>query len=114
MAGLFAAVQFTARGGRVERLLDWCVAQGVPVQRICPNAEGFTAWLPARYYRRLHCPARRYGVQIRVNRKRGLWFFLARWRARWGLLAGPLAFLLVLHLAGGIIWSVQYLSLIHI
>ena len=49
MAGLFAAVQFTARGGRVERLLDWCVAQGVPVQRICPNAEGFTAWLPARY-----------------------------------------------------------------
>lgn len=108
MAGLFAAVQFTARGGRVERLLDWCVAQGVPVQRICPNAEGFTAWLPARYYRRLHCPARRYGVQIRVNRKRGLWFFLARWRARWGLLAGPLAFLLVLHLAGGIIWSVQY------
>ena len=39
MAGLFAAVQFTARGGRVERLLDWCVAQGVPVQRICPNAE---------------------------------------------------------------------------
>ena len=33
---------------------------------------------------------------------------LARWRARWGLLAGPLAFLLVLHLAGGIIWSVQY------
>ena len=108
MAGLFAAVQFTARGGRVECLLDWCVAQGVPVQRICPNAEGFTAWLPARYYRRLHCPARRYGVQIRVNRKRGLWFFLARWRARWGLLAGPLAFLLVLHLAGGIIWSVQY------
>ncbi len=47
-------------------------------------------------------------MQIRVNRKRGLWFFLARWRARWGLLAGPLAFLLVLHLAGGIIWSVQY------
>ena len=25
MAGFFAAVQFTARGGRVECLLDWCV-----------------------------------------------------------------------------------------
>ena len=108
MAGFFATVQFTARGGRVECLLDWCVAQGIPVQGVCPNAEGFTAWLPARYYRRLHRPARRYGVQIRVRRKRGLWFLLARWRTRWGLLAGPLAFLLVLHLTGGVIWSVQY------
>ena len=83
MTGFFAAVQFTARGGRVECLLDWCVAQGIPVQGVCPNAEGFTAWLPARYYRRLHRPARRYGVQIRVRRKRGLWFLLARWRTRW-------------------------------
>ena len=61
MAGFFAAVQFTARGGRVECLLDWCVAQGIPVQRVCPNAEGVTAWLPARYYRRLHRPARPEG-----------------------------------------------------
>ena len=109
MAGLFAAVQFTARGGRVGTpLLDWCVAQRSPGAANLPGMRRAYCLASGPLLPKAASPgAAVWGVQIRVNRKRGLWFFLAR-GVRAGALAGPLASLLVLHLAGGIIRSVQY------
>ena len=104
----FARVRFEALGGRFEKLLDWCVEQGVPLQEVRPTPGGFTARLPARRYKSLHRPARRFGVRLQVRERRGIWFCLRRWRGRWGLVLGPLLFLMTLELSGGLIWAVRY------
>ena len=69
-AGL-AAVRFSAEGGRVEKLVSWCMAEGVQLAELQANALGFTATVPAREYARLRLPARRCRTRLRVVARKG-------------------------------------------
>lgn len=111
MAKWFGAVRFLAQGGQYERLITACVGAGIPLQRMQPAAEGFTAWVPLRYYRRLYPMARRYHVRLRARKKMGLCFWLRRFRGRWGLAIGPAVFLLVVCLLQNLVWSIRFVGL---
>ena len=63
-ANCFAGVDFTAFGGRSEKLITLCGRQGVPLYNIRPTADGFTARLPARRYREVSRLARRCGTRL--------------------------------------------------
>lgn len=104
----FARVRFCAQGGRYEKLITLCGQQGVPLEHIKPAPGGFTATLPARYYRLAARLARRCRTRLRVERKQGLYFRCKRYRGRWGLVAGPLAFLAAVGLFGQTVWAIRW------
>ncbi len=105
---LLPQVQFLARGGRFEAFLSRCLEKGVPLSGVRPVPGGFTAWMPARYYRGLHRPARRCRTLLRVQKRRGAAFSLRRLRGRWGLLIGPVLFALVLQFSQQFVWEIRY------
>lgn len=107
----FGAVRFTALGGRYEQLLTACAAGDIPLQQVRPMPGGFTASTPLRCYRRLHPLARRSHTRLRVQKRTGLWFWLRRYRGRWGLLVGPAVFLAAIALLQNLVWSVRFVGL---
>lgn len=108
---LFGQVRFQALGGRYERFLDDCTAQGIPVQKICPCPGGITAYVAARRYRHMHPLARRSHVRLRVQKKSGLVFAARRFRGRWGLATGPILLCAAVALMQQVVWSVQYVQM---
>lgn len=108
---LFGQVRFQALGGRYERFIGECTAEGIPVQKIRPCPGGITGCVAARRYRQLHPLARRNHVRLRVQKKRGLPFAARHVRGRWGLLVGPVAFCAAIVMMQQLVWSVQYVQM---
>lgn len=105
-----AGIRFEARGGQQEKLLSWCMAHGVPLQKIQADETGFTAHIAAADYPKLHIPARRCRTRLRIIRRTGGWFSLRKVLARPGLLLGPWVFLLVLSIGGRFLWSTRFVN----
>ena len=105
---LLGRVRFRAEGGDTEKLLTACAGQGIPVSGVRATALGFTAWTPARCYRRLRPLARRSHTRVRLAKKQGLCFVLLRWRGRWGLVLGPLVLAAVLAFSGNVVWAIRF------
>lgn len=108
---VFGSVRFSAQGGDSARLLTLCMEQGIALSFVRADALGFSAWVPARQYRRLHLPARRCRVRVRITNRRGIVFSLRSLRGRWGIPAGALLCLLLTFWMQQYIWTVSYYKL---
>lgn len=107
---LAGTVRFEIIGGQGERFLTLCAGQGIPVQEIVPTPTGFTATVPARYYRGMHRLARRCRCVLRVRRRRGAGFLMAWARRRRGIWAGLLLGALALAMLPGQVWSIRFVD----
>lgn len=105
---LFARVRFRAQNGHYEKLITLCMEQGIPLARVKPVPGGFSASLPARYYKQAARLARRCHTRLRVEKRQGFYFRIRRFKGRWGLLAGPLVFMLAVQLFGNVIWAIRW------
>lgn len=110
-ASLWAGVRFTARNGSPEALLTDAAGQGLHLYGISSLPGGFCAHCAAWQYRRLAALARHRRVRLRVEKRMGLYFLLRPLLQRKGLLAGLVAWGLVLVWLQGFIWAVDYGSL---
>jgi len=99
-------VEFEAEGDLPALLLDGASVRGVPLWDIQREGIALRARCAARAYTRLHRPARRAGMRLRVTKKRGLPFWLRRFRGRWGLAVGTVLAVILLQLLSGRIWSI--------
>lgn len=105
---IFARVQFEALGGNSEKLLTLCIEQGIPLSNVKPVAGGFTASAPARRYRQISRLARRCRTRLRLQKKQGFYFLLKKYRWRYGLLVGAVAFLVAVQAFGGVVWAIRW------
>lgn len=111
LAGLFrwfpGWVRVEAEGGYPERLLNDIAGQQLSVWGVRRRGEWIRFSCFAFDYRRLHHPARRACVRMRVSRKHGLPFLLHRYRHRKGLLVGAALYAVILALLAPRIWAIQ-------
>lgn len=105
---LFATIHFTAQGGRYERFLTLCTQQGIPIINVQPIPGGVCATVPARYYKQCSVHARRCRTRLNVTKRQGLWFQLKGYHGRWGLLLGPIVFLVSIGMMQQMLWSIRY------
>ena len=73
---LWAAVRFCAQNGSPETLLTDTAGQGLHLYGISPLPGGFCAHCAAWHYLRLAKLARQRRVRLRVQKKKGIYFFL--------------------------------------
>ena len=85
---LLGWVEFEAEGGFPERLLNLAARGGIPLWDTGRRGVVLTARCFARKYKKLRPIARKAGVRLHVVRRHGVPFFLQRYRARAGLVAG--------------------------
>ena len=100
-------VRFQARGGFLERFINLCAAEGLPLWDGRRRGEEYTACTTPRAYRRMRHCARKARVRLRVVEKGGLPFWRVRYRGRMGLAAGAAGFLVLVFILNQFIWDIR-------
>ena len=97
-------VRFSLRGGCPERVVTLAARDGVLVRDLHKTADGVSAYVCAKDYRKLRRHAKSNGCRMRVEKKFGLPFLFVRGRRRSGLIAGAVAAALLLALLSRSVW----------
>ncbi|MGI6358106.1 MAG: sporulation protein YqfD [Bacillota bacterium] len=102
----YLAIRF--RGVRVERLINLCLAQGIPIWDIYTTKNGTVVGKTSiDGFRRMRSVVRKSGVRVHIIKRRGLPFFVHKLWQRSAFAAGALLFILGLYLMGSVIWFVE-------
>lgn len=95
-------------GERVERFINLCLQRGIPVWDVYTTREGtVVAKTTIDGFRQMRPVARRSRVSVRIIKRRGLPFLVAKLWRRTGFVAGALLFIISLHLLGSVIWFID-------
>ena len=94
-------------GERPAAFLDALLAARIPFRQARVAPDGLSLRLGVPDFRRIRPAARTAGVRVRIRRRAGLPFWLARARRRPALLGALLAGAVLLYVLSGHIWFVQ-------
>ena len=100
-------VTFSAKGRFPERLLNLAAARGIGIFDPQPVAGGLRGAMTVSDYRRVRPLARRSKTVLRIEKKRGLPFWLRRFRGRAGLPVGAALGALLIVFLSQFIWSLR-------
>lgn len=104
---IFGYVGFTARGGFPERFINLCRHNKIILWELKSRDGVISACVDREGYKKIRPVARKSGMRVRISRKYGLPFFLARHSRRVGVLIGACLCLAVLLILSTRIWSID-------
>ena len=100
-------VDFEVSGGFPERFLNLCRLRGVDLHSVEVEGDRIRASADAREFRGIDEIAERSGMEVQINRRRGLPFFLKRHKWRCGVLVGIGVVVSFIAFMSGFIWDVE-------
>lgn len=100
-------VRFRFENGFKDGFLNSCYEQQLAVRNICIADECLVAECAAGHYLRLCRVARQHGGRLRIIRKRGIIFPFLKIKNRFGLLAGAVAFAVIVSFLSGFVWHID-------
>lgn len=99
-------VKFTVIGAECEEFFTDAVNGGINIYDI-QNTQGvFYAKTAPRDYFRLAALKRKYSIRMKIVEKHGLAFKTYKYRSRYGLLLGAVAYALVVYLCSTVVWDI--------
>lgn len=104
---LFGYVEFSFKGGFCEGFINDCFKASLDVKNIIRTDDGILAIASVKTYKKLHHIAYKNGGKVAVIRRRGLPFFIAPLKGRWGFFTGTVAFILIVSLMTSLVWNVE-------
>lgn len=100
-------VSFTARGGFPERFINLCRHNKIILWELKSRDGVISACVDRAGYKKIRPVARKSGMRVRISKKHGLPFFLARHSRRIGVLIGACLCVAVLTILSTRIWSID-------
>lgn len=100
-------VRFTASGGFTERFINLCSLEGIPLWNLKPESEGITACTNINGYMNIKRCAVRSGMRLKIQQRRGLPFFINKYRRRSGLLIGFVLFIAIISVMSSMVWTIN-------
>lgn len=99
-------VKFSLVGTECEKFLTDAISEGIKIFDM-ENEGGivYAKTSPENYFL-LAKLKRKYYIQMRITEKRGFWFAAYRYRNRYGIILGIIAYSLVVLLCSGIVWDI--------
>ena len=104
-------VRFSVRDGFLERFINLCAQNRVPIWEGRRQGDRYTACTTLAGSRRLPELAQRAGVVLENGTRSGAPVLLHRYRKRTGLFAGAILVAAAILILGGFIWQVQVVGL---
>jgi putative sporulation protein yqfD len=101
------SIRFCVRGRGAQRLLGQAAQTGLKLERIAPQADGFTAVVSGAGWAKLCQLAGAGGWQVIQMQRRGPGPLAERLLRRPGILAGIGLFFVLLHWLGGFLWCMN-------
>ena len=100
-------VVFSASGGFPERFVNLCAGMHIPVWDIRPHGGVLYGKTRIGTYLALRKAARKSGMRLRIVQKKGVPFFMYRYRKRVGLLIGAAVFGILLCVLSARVWVID-------
>lgn len=100
-------VTFVAENGFGERLINLCATNNITLWDFHKTEVGFQAVCNARDYKKVKEFSQKVNVEVSILRKKGLFFKANKYRKRWGLFGGVIAFFVVLFLSQCFVWEIE-------
>lgn len=107
---VFGYVGFTAQGGFPERFINLCRHNKIILWELKSRNGVISACVDREGYKKIRPVARKSGMRVRIRRKYGLPFFLARHSRRVGVLIGACLCAAVLLILSTRIWSIDVIG----
>ncbi|WMJ23520.1 sporulation protein YqfD [Paludicola sp. MB14-C6] len=101
------SIQFQARNGFPERLINLCSMNNIGLTKLQKNDEGFQAITLAHNYNKILELARRVNVDVEIVKKAGIPTKAERYKKRWGLLSGAIIFSLIIFISQNFVWEIE-------
>lgn len=100
-------VLFTGVGGYPEKFMNLAARANVILWQVKNSKGVFQARVAKSQYRQLRRPAKKAGMRLRVKKRRGLPFFMRRYRHRLGILAGIALFFITVWFLSLHVWVIN-------
>lgn len=100
-------VKFTLVGTECEKFISEAIAEGIKIFDVENDGGVFYAKTIPDNYAILARLKRKYYIRMRIEEKRGLWFSAYRYRNRYGVLLGIIAYSLVIFFCSDIVWDIS-------
>lgn len=100
-------VVFCAEGGFSERFINLCHINGISLWNVQNDGVKVRAFTTVEGFALLEEPAKNSGMTLKIERERGLRFFIKRHKWRCGAAFGIIFVLLFLVFMSGFIWEVE-------
>lgn len=104
---LFGYLRVRFDGDFKERILSLCAQNGITLWATRLKNEKIESNISVREFKRLRIIARGKGIKAHIVKKRGLPFITNRYKRRYGILAGVIAFFLIIGLMSDYIWIID-------
>ncbi len=100
-------VSFTASGGFIERFVNLCTKNRIPLWNLKRKEDYLEADTTVKGYKIIRESAKRSGVRVSIAKKHGLPFFMRSYRKRAGILAGLAFACLLVAFLSSMVWSIS-------
>lgn len=104
---LFGYINFRAFGGFADRFINLCTKEGIPLWNVKHVNGNITASTTVEGYLAIRSPARKSGMHVLATEKKGLKFFLRKYKTRVGILAGVVVSSIIIFTLSQFVWSVS-------
>lgn len=101
------SVSFEGEGKFPERFLNLTVRSGIHLWNAHPSKKGISGCMTAADYRRIRPAAKKSQLKLRVTKKRGLPFIIAKYKNRKGLFAGAAAGIALIIFLSCFVWTIE-------
>lgn len=104
---LFGYLRVRFDGDFKERILSLCAQNGITLWTTKLKDEKIESNISVREFKRLRNIARGKGIKAHIVKKRGVPFITNRYKRRYGILTGVIAFFLIIGLMSDYIWIID-------
>lgn len=94
-------------GEYAAKIFNLCTRGGIAMWNMRCNSQRITACIQASNFSKLRRVRKGSRIHVKILRKRGLPFFISKYRKRVGFFAGFVCFLALLYFLSGFVWTVQ-------
>lgn len=94
-------------GGNIEKFFNLSAKNGIAVWGLCRSQGGIECYLSVSNFKKLRVILRKSHIRAKILYKKGLPFFMAKNRKRWGVTVGLVLFFAALKLLSCFVWVIE-------
>ena len=103
-------IEFSAEGADSEGFLTYCIQHGIDISEPFKKDFILNGKINIKDYKKLRKPAKKYGLKLRIQRKRGFYFFARKNRNKIGFLAGIIYIFAFCILMNRFVWEINIIG----
>lgn len=100
-------VEFSASNGFCERLINLCANNNISLKNLRKTDVGFIASVSSYDYKKVDEFSKKVNVEVAILSQKGAWFKAKKYKGRWGIAVGIVAFMTLLYISTGYIWDIR-------